>query len=498
MKQLVFDINEMSDSKEIYGQHPNPFYAAVIYTIIGLLIVALVFCSVWKIEMTARAAGVVRPNREIATVSSLRSGVITQVNFSNGQKVSTGDVLFTVDTEELQLQLDTLNDTAEDYRFQIEMLGMFLNGVQTEKNPFPGNPNKSEYAYYIQFEDYLLRLKNARNSLAYDAEQAEANIKTVTEQIEDLEYQLNGWKRYKKSVEKRENSAQSYPEYERMYFLYVAELEALKSDYETQKKQIEASIPEDQQEEQLLAVAEAYKTASEQKYYQTIIQIDTTIQSIERELSAANSSLAQYQMAKENYEKNTDEQKENLSVSIAVIEQTSALLKQRDSVQVQLDEIQSQVKQVGEQVSQGTIVAQCAGTISSVQTLVAGDVISAGTSVATIIPNDEDAYKVQLYVNNGDIANIHVGDRVKYDIAALPSRQYGSVSGTVTSISADTMIREGEYSGYYLVECSIHELSVTDRSGNTGTVSAGMQVDARLITQEKTILRYLLEKIDIF
>lgn len=73
-----------------------------------------------------------------------------------------------------------------------------------------------------------------------------------------------------------------------------------------------------------------------------------------------------------------------------------------------------------------------------------------------------------------------------------------TVSGTVTSISADTMIREGEYSGYYLVECSLHELSVTDRSGNTGTVSAGMQVDARLITQEKTILRYLLEKIDIF
>lgn len=39
------------------------------------------------------------------------------------------------------------------------------------------------------------------------------------------------------------------------------------------------------------------------------------------------------------------------------------------------------------------------------------------------------------------------------------------------------------------MEFSIHELSVTDRSGNTGTVPAGMQVDARLITQKKSEAR---------
>ena len=76
--------------------------------------------------------------------------------------------------------------------------------------------------------------------------------------------------------------------------------------------------------------------------------------------------------------------------------------------------------------------------------------------------------------------------------------QYGIVSGTVTSISADTLVRDGQYSGYYLVECSIANTVLTDRDGNSGSVVIGMQVEAKIVTQKKTIIRYLLEKINLF
>ena len=103
-----------------------------------------------------------------------------------------------------------------------------------------------------------------------------------------------------------------------------------------------------------------------------------------------------------------------------------------------------------------------------------------------------------MYVSNSDIAGIKVGDSIKYNIAALPYNQYGIVEGKVTKISQDTLIQNGEYSGYYLVEGSISNETLQDDDGNTGEIGIGMQVTGRIVTQKKTIIRYLLEMIDLF
>ena len=71
-------------------------------------------------------------------------------------------------------------------------------------------------------------------------------------------------------------------------------------------------------------------------------------------------------------------------------------------------------------------------------------------------------------------------------------------NGKVTSISADTLVQDGQFSGYYLVECSIANTVLTDKDGNSGSVVIGMQTEAKIVTQKKIIIRYLLEKIDLF
>jgi len=498
MKQLVYDIKEMSDSKEVYGQRPNPFFAAFIYTILGLLVVALIYCCFGKIEIVSTSSGVIRPNEEISSVSSLQSGHVTYVDYYDGKTVKKGDVLFAVDTTQLQLQLDRLRETQQDYTWQIKMLNKYLTGIDSGVNPFSGTVDNEEYAYYIQFEEYLLKLANTQTSYDYDVAQTNANINALIRQIGKIKAQIAGWTSYKNSVLQNENLAKDYPEYETMYLFYDANMETLKSDYEAKKKQLEATTAPEQLEALLADLEDAYLTAKQQEHYQTVIQIDSTIQSLQAELDSATASLTQHQIANKMYESNLNESGEIQAVSMAVTEQTSALLNQRDSVQNQLDEINSQMLQLEEQIQQGTVTAQCDGTVSAIQTLVAGDVVSAGTVVATIIPRNENVFKVQLYVNNADIANVESGDAVKYNIAALPSSQYGTAKGEVTSVSTDTTIQDGQYSGYYLVECTIETNSLHDSDGNIGAISTGMQVEAKIITQEKTILRYLLEKINIF
>lgn len=724
MRKVVFDISEMSDSKEIYEQRANPIFAVFIYCIVALLLVALIYSCVGEIEIVTTANGVIRPNENVNTVSSLLGGAVTEANYYDGQLVQTGDVLFAVDTSEAQIQLAGLLMLQENYRYQAEMINRFLDAIGSGVNPFSSDLRGKEYPYYTQYEDFLITLENTDLNFEYETDKVEANINTLCQKITEIEKKIAGLTSYKKSVEQGRNLTYGYPEYEKMYLLYVSDLTALENEYQSRRIQIESDysaesnqknlenyqkmhteygyllesihtgesvFPKDdtsdckrmyddyaynlstyekqyksaltvyneligkstekydeimlegytlfrqsvvnnqdmfvdsegsaiyrelylnykeiydsldraaistaqaydvlstnpdateneilealdekinaeserdeyvtstlmsidemlleieeiisakvqvdgakkaiaayqnkvlleygqvyselaakienlrltnlstQSKETLLVELEkSYNSSKEQYYYQTIIKIDSSLQTLQSELMTTQSNLRQNTVTKEMYENNKGKDGEILPISSAIIEQTILLLNQLETVNAQLDELDIQIQQVEEQITQGKVRARCDGIVSTSQTMVAGDVISAGTAVATIIPMKESEYKVHLYVSNVDIGNIDIGDTVKFNILAFPSSQYGTVNGTIISISTDTLIQDGQYSGYYLVECTIQQASMRDWEGNANTVSTGMQVEAKITTQEKTILRYLLEKIDLF
>ena len=749
MKRTLIDINELSDSKEVYGQRPNPFIAVFIYSILALLLAAVIYSCFGKIEIVSKATGIVRPNEDVSTVSSLLNGRITGVYYTDGQIVQKGDPLITLDTSELQISLNSLTATKEENETKAAMLDKFLAGLEAEKNPFSSDESSEEYPYYIQFRDYELTKKNSKEKFNYDAGTASANASSISQRISDIETQIAGLNAYKASVQSGSNQAVAYPEYESLYFLYVSALDALETDYRNRQQQIEldqssestqyyidyyselvdgyghlvnsiqrgtskfpsgysgmcvllwndylsnlaeyerkyeaavdtynlylnnansvgntdellaydramlegyqyfqqsvanntdmfvdgrdsvfyrslytdykarydeleqaaqmaddqyllvsndpqsteeevnaalaaknnaeaacsayqantlvtinntilqiqASIAEkefsvnstasdynvaaaktqmesaeaassayknqklaeyeqvlsdykiklqelqftassSQDKQALLANLEnSHKNAVEQKYYQTITQIDSSIQTLQSELISARSNLRLYQIAGGMYQSNVDENGVPISISLATMEQISSILAQQENLASQLNELDSQIKQTEERIAQGSVIAEQSGIVSVLTTLVKGDSIAAGTQVATIIPPSESEFKVQLYVSNSDIANISLGDDVKYNLSALPSSQYGMVNGKVTSISTDTLVQDGQYSGYYLVECSIANTTLTDKDGNSGSVVIGMQVEAKIVTQNKTIIRYLLEKINLF
>lgn len=87
MKKTIIDMKDMSDSKELYGQRPNPFIPAFLYCLVALFLVGLIYSFFGKIEIVASASGVVRPNDDVGTVSCILGGKITEVCYSDGQLV---------------------------------------------------------------------------------------------------------------------------------------------------------------------------------------------------------------------------------------------------------------------------------------------------------------------------------------------------------------------------------------------------------------------------
>lgn len=641
MKREIYDIQEMTDSKELYSERPNPFIAAFVYCLVGLLIAAVIYSFFGKIDIVATAAGVVRPNDDISTVSSLVGGRVVEVSMTDGQQVSAGDVLFKIDTAESKVSLDSLKESAADLEEEIAAYDKFVKNASSGKNPFSSDKSGSEYPYYIEFQNYLLSLKNGRLSAEYDEDRTEQTIRTLESQIKEYEKEIEGLTAYKASIEQGKNCCLDFPDYSIRYNLYTASIDALEQEYQSQKKQIETSTAaesnrnyinqytynireygylldsikngssrfptsektvcsllydnylaelaeyernyrnakemyeyylssgaaddkgsvssegsgtgggtgfsdyeistakskmesaeaaidtykngkiieysqtlaeleaklrelklsadsERPKSELLAELEKGYLNSKNQQYYKAVAETDSSIQTMESELRSARSNLKLNELALDLSRSSVDSKGERLSISMTSIETLAAVLGKIDTLEMQLEEVGTQIKQTRTQIKQGTVNASIGGVLNVPNTIIKGDVISAGTSLATIIPENETAFKVQLYVSNADIGNVKVGDEVKYNLAAFPSSQYGILRGQVTSISKDVLTRDGSYSGYYLVEASIENKNLKDKDGNSGQLVVGMEAEAKIVTQKKSIIRYLLEKIDLF
>jgi len=75
------------------------------------------------------------------------------------------------------------------------------------------------------------------------------------------------------------------------------------------------------------------------------------------------------------------------------------------------------------------------------------------------------------------------------------TRVTAAIDGTVNMIYP---VVAGDVVSTGTAMATIAETKLEDKDGNKGEITSGMELEARIITQKKQILRYLLEKIDLF
>lgn len=459
MKGKIIDSSELTDSKEYYGRRPNPATKVTALVIVLLVIAAIIFCSIKKIEITSTATGVVRPLEDISTVSSLSNGVVQEVSYKNGKEVKKGDILLLLQSSGTDIDEGAYKTSRKKIVKQLKQWELFLDGVEKEHNPFSDDPKGESYSFYLQYLDYQLTLEDALKQSEYEIRQADSNLSLAKKQLSDIDHQLDGAMHFLTSLKTEEDLVKAYPEYESLYQEYLS---ALKLKWRP----------------------------SERKAFQeqTIASAEETIRNLESEKLPAKNAVKSYE--------DTVEALSNKSIKkVSKTKEKEAIVAQIDQLKSQLDELDEQQKQVDLQMKPIEIKAPESGIINSIGLLTKGDVVSAGMQICTILPNENGDYKVQLYLHNEDVSSVSAGDTVRYNLSSLPSSYYGNIVGKITNIGKDTIIQEGEYTGYYLVEASIEKNEYVDKDGNAKKLQAGMQLEAKIVTEEKTIMHYLFEKI---
>lgn len=182
MKPILVNNNEMSDSREVYDSKPNPFFTIFIYTILGILVVALTWTYFGKIDIVVKSEGILRPNSQIATVVNTYGGTLEEVFAYDGSLVNVGDVLYTLEHDDLLAELDYYKQQLSDTEHTLKMLDKYKQSVEEGVNYFTDIPAEEEY--FVKTKSYLVNYRLAENDLSYNTKEQDMNLASIKEQLE--------------------------------------------------------------------------------------------------------------------------------------------------------------------------------------------------------------------------------------------------------------------------------------------------------------------------
>lgn len=622
MKPILVNISEMSDSREVYESKPNIFFNIFIYLVLLLFLVALLWMYFGRIDVVVKSEGVLRPNEQIATVVNSYTGILEEVNVEDGTSVIEGNVLYTIEHGELLAEQDYYKEQLTNTKYELVLLNKYKDSIENNDNHFIKSEEEKEY--YLKYQAYELNYSLMKNDYAYSEKERKLNLASAAEQLTRLKRKLSYSKKLKEAVSKGENYFENKgeeKEYYNLFFKYKSDYDAIVTQYDNAKKDIDKSITEQglvnsleyyhlvlkglqqlkasinkgisifqetdtyslQYDEYINKIADltsAYEQAKESyeinKELKGLSVTEWEVQQSKKAMDDAERAISTYQagylstlssniidisrkieeakLTKDNtvskdvlYLKNEKERKAALdsykikylveldNTVITLEENIGTLETNRDSLELQgeknlimdksdeeaklveyrnselrntfdsidacsdkISELETSLNKLSTQISETIVKATKSGMINSTIELVKGNLLSSGTEVLTIIPQDNSEFKVNIYVSNENIGKLKVGMNAKFNIYALPNREYGYLAGTITSISKDLKVDQSSGSGYYLVEASLDNKTLYDSQGNKGILKAGMSCQAQMITERKRILNYALEKLDLW
>lgn len=273
-----------------------------------------------------------------------------------------------------------------------------------------------------------------------------------------------------------------------------AELATAKSEKataEAQKKTQESLIRTKQ--DMITATTLEKKTALSNLETETIAGIEASILQYEQNVLSTHGSQVEAQTAQNNIlEQGIQNNRENV-----IQTEIQTVSTEISSYNQKKQELEAGILEVENGKLNTIVKAPISGVVNLAGELVEGNYLATGTQVMTIIPQEEDSFLVKSYIDNQDIAKIKPNMEVKYEVAAYPSSEYGTMTGNVEFVSADLKANSQDGSAYYVVETSIDNTKLYNKIGEKLDLKLGMYCETKIIVEQKSVLRFLLEKINL-
>lgn len=538
MKPIIVDMKDMSDSTEVYESKPNRFLVYTIYLILIILAAAVLWMAFFKVDIVVKSNGIFKESNAIYEISSGVTGSVKETHIENGQYVTEGDVLYVLSIDELSDTILHYQNELEAAKARLEILSAYEKSLDENKAELEALSNNAYYDEFINRRELLYANVNLSDSdTAGQVALYQYNVDSVSKTIAKYNEKIKKLNTVKQCIIARNNTFDSNEGiYYSMVSSYLASCTytALQYDnqindyqrqideYEEQIKNAEVEIPKGdetvsgndsaaapesdiassvkklkEQRDTLIATRNAIQkekaqalmnlelqqfTTIEQQilgYNDTILSLETNLTSARLQLNAINDV--------DNEAKKT----------IAILTEKGNIAAEILTYEDKVKECETYLKSYDIQNDNCIIKANESGYFYISQELKTGSFVQEGTAIGTIYPEAESKYYAEIYVENTDIAKIKEGQEVKFEVAAYPSGEYGYFEGIVENIAKDISVDKNTGYAYYLVRVKCENMTLKGKDGEEATLMNGMACQAKIVVDEKNILTYLLEKIDL-
>ena len=515
-----------------------------------VLVVAVLWMSLSKIDIVVKSNGIFKGSNAVYEISSGVTGSVKENHIENGQYVKEGDILYVLTIDELSDTILRYQNELEAAEARLEILSAYEKSLAGDKTELEALTDNSYYEEFVNKRELLYANVNLNESDT-DGQVAlyQGNVDSISGTIAKYNEKINKLNAVKQCIVARNNTfdasesiyysmvssylaSYSYTalqydnqinEYQRQIDGYEeqiknAENESAKEDapvtgeetasgndvpgetvtditptdnttvdVEELKKQRDALITArdsiQREKTQALTKLELQQiTTIEQQitgYNDTILSLETNLTSAKLQLDAVNGV--------------DNEAKE----TVAVLTEKGNIAAEILSYEDKIKECETYLKSYDIQNDNCIIKANVSGYFYTAQDLKTGSFVQVGTAIGTIYPEAESKYYAEIYVENSYIAKIKEGQEVKFEIAAYPSSEYGYFEGRVENIAKDISVDQSMGYAYYLVRVKCDNMTLKGKDGEEATLMNGMACQAKIVVDEKNVLTYLLEKIDL-
>lgn len=387
----------------------------------------LYWASVSYIEQGATGIGRVIPSSQTQLVENLDAGIIREILVREGDLVKAGDVLAKMENTGENARLSELVQRELELSAELARLELEID----LQNDFDIDNDDGK------FPEKMLRDQNAIFA---------ANIKRLEENLQIRRFQR------------------------------IQKVQALAEANANVRKQ-QAALELAQRELKLTSDLYRKKAVPELEF----IKSRRATQDIEGNLEIVTASISRIEA--EINETDSQIKAEELNYVITALERYSL-------VNSDLTAVVERIKEAKEKVRQSDLRSPVEGIVNQLNVAAIGEVLLPGSTVAEITPV-EDQLLIEAEIRPQDIAFIRPGLRANIRLSAYDFTKYGSFTGVVERIGADTVVNEDKQSFFRVI------ITTNDASSFPEDVKIipGMVATVNILTGERTILDLLLKPI---
>jgi len=418
---------------EVQDSPPSPIGRAVIWSVMLLLIIAVVWACVGQVNIVATAQGKVIPMGNGKVIQPLEIGVVKKIYVRESQEVKQGDPLIELDTtnsgaDKSRIESELVTAKLEIERFRIlSEIDFFKNEIKYPSKVIPDISGVREEQLSLQnnlLKSEINGYKSQLSSLVNQVQAKEAELAATQNMVTKFESTLPIVTRRalssKRLSEKGLLPEQSYLEIE------------------------EARISQEQD------------LAAERN---RLIEISSSIEGIKSQQKAL---LAEIRM--------------NSFLKIAELNQKVAAYEK---------ELQKTDKRYQLQL----LTAPVDGVVNQLEINTIGGVVTPAQPLMTIVPNN-NRLEVEAWVANKDIGFVEKGQVAEVKVEAFPFTKYGVIDADIINISFDA-IPDEQLGLIYKTRVALKK-SVINVGDKFIDLVPGMNVTVEVKTGKRYLIEYIL------